>query len=153
MILGDTNLDYMKWTTPDFHLKNMVDMVKNQVETLGFAQVVNGITRCWIGQTSSLLDQCWTNCGTRLASCRNLVRSSSDHNLVEIVIRLKGVNKTPKEIIKRNRNSFDPAEFKSRASQVDWSELLSNQNVDICYDTFETKIRELLDVTAPMKKV
>ena len=152
IVFGDTNLDHLKLEQPEPHLVSMVDMVKDQLETLGFAQIVTGITWCQKGQ-SSLLDQCWTNCGTRISSCRNLVCGASDHNLTEITIRIKGINKSPKETIKIQRNNFDVEHFKTRASEFDWMDVLDSEDVDVSYDLFETKIRKLLDEISPMKKV
>ena len=131
----------------------MVDMVKDQAETSGFSQIVTGYTRCWNGQSSSLLDQCWTNCATRISSCRNLVCGSSDHNLIEIIVRLKGINKSPKETVKRNCKNFNSKTFKEMVAGIDWTEVLESNDVDISYDLFETKIRNILDRLAPMKKV
>ena len=153
IIQGDTNLDHLKWLNPDRHLVNMVDMFKDQAETSGFSQIVTGYTRCWYGQSSSLLDQCWTNCATRISSCRNLVRGSSDHNLIEIIIRLKGINKSPKETVKINRKNFNSETFKEMVAGIDWTDILESNDMDISYDLFETKIRNILDHLTPMKKV
>ena len=153
IILGDTNLDHLRWDQPEFHQVNMVNQVKTQLETKGFIQHVTGFTRCWRGQTSSLLDHCWSNCATRIASCRNLVRGASDHNLVEVVVRMKGLNKSPTEIIKRMRNNFNADLFKSKASEIDWTEVLMENNVNVSYSHFEEKIRQLLDEMSPMRKI
>ena len=131
VIIGDTNLDHLKWELPERHLVNMVNTVKNNIEVLGFAQIVTGITRSWPGQASSLLDQVWTNCGTRIVSCRNIVHGASDHNLVELTLRTKGSHKSPREVIKRQRQNFDPESYKRRASEIDWTDVLSTNNLDL----------------------
>ena len=90
IIIGDTNLDHLKWLDPDQHHKDMVNMMKNEVETLGYSQSIVGPTRFWPGQNSSLIDQCWTNSPELLLSSRNLADGTSDHNPIEIMVRLKG---------------------------------------------------------------
>ena len=62
IILGDTNLDHCEWDNPGHDHSTMVDMTKNKIEIEGFTQSVIGYTRFWPGQTSSLVDQCWSNC-------------------------------------------------------------------------------------------
>ena len=49
IVLGDVNLDYGKWSQPDQSHARMVDKIKNEVETLGFFQMVEKVTRCWKG--------------------------------------------------------------------------------------------------------
>ena len=153
IVLGDLNLDHMKWQTPEPHHRQMIDMIKTQLETLGFAQLVTGVTRTWKGQTSSLLDHCWTNCGPRIASCRNIIRGYSDHNLVEVICRLKGLNKAPKEMIKRQRHNFNLETFRKKASELDWTDVLTSDNVDLSYDYFENKMKKLLEEVSPLKKI
>ena len=48
MVLGDLNLDFLKWGLPDGAHHRMVDKVK--FETLGFSQMIQGVTRTWPGQ-------------------------------------------------------------------------------------------------------
>ena len=79
ILLGDTNLDFCKWDLPEHNHTAMVDMIKNEIEVEGFAQLVTGCTIFWPGQTSSLLDQCWTNCHNRIVICNNISHASSDH--------------------------------------------------------------------------
>ena len=65
-VIGDTNLDHNKWAQPDGDHINMTNLVKTQIETLGFHQMVTGSTRFWPGTRPSLVDKCWTNCPERL---------------------------------------------------------------------------------------
>ena len=60
LIIGDTNLDKEKWNAPEQIHIHMVDLVKEEIKTLNYCQIIEGITRSWPGQESSLIDQCWT---------------------------------------------------------------------------------------------
>ena len=101
-IIGDFNLDYNKWTTPEFKHTQLVNCSKNTLEAGGFTQLVDGITRSWIGQTDSLLDHIWSNNTQRILSCTNEVRAMGDHNLITMVIRTKGQDSRRLEIMKRS---------------------------------------------------
>ena len=57
IIMGDTNLDHKKWNAPDNFHEDMVNLVKNNLETQGFLQLVQGPTRFWPQQTDSLIDK------------------------------------------------------------------------------------------------
>ena len=73
--------------------------------------------------------------------------------MVEIIIRIKGINKSPKEVIKRQRKDFNLELFKEKANIIDWTKLLETEDVNVSYDMFENLIRNILDKLAPMKKV
>ena len=46
-VIGDLNIDFRKWGSPDPRVEKLVDRVKLEVETLGFLQMVEGMTRSW----------------------------------------------------------------------------------------------------------
>ena len=142
IVLGDTNLDHLKWPLPDHDHIYMTDITKNEIETEGFSQIVEGYTRSWVGQANSLIDQCWSNCGNRIISCRNIVRGASDHNLIELVIRTKGVNSAPKEAMRRQRKNFILSDYVNRVKNIDWSNLYDTEDLDIANDIFENNIKE-----------
>ena len=89
VVLGDLNLDYLRWNNPEFHLQKMVELVQSQIETLGFVQLVSDSTRAWKNQADSLLDQIWTNCPSKIICHKNQVRGSSDHNVITAEYPLK----------------------------------------------------------------
>ena len=89
-VIGDTNLDHLKWTQPEQINKKMTNMVNNNFETTGFYQIITGATRFWPHKNDSLVDQCWTNCPEKISSNLNLPNGTADHNLIEISIQDKG---------------------------------------------------------------
>ena len=66
LVIGDMNLDQVTWSNPDQAHKNMVEVVKTEIETKGFFQVIEEITRTWPGVEDSLLDHCWVNCPEKI---------------------------------------------------------------------------------------
>ena len=101
VVLGDLNLDYLRWATPEPHLENMVDELKYQVETRGFQQIINSHTRTWRQQADSLLDHIWTNCPIRTIKTWNEVRGSLDHNVIGIEIATKENKGGGNNVVKR----------------------------------------------------
>ena len=89
-ILGDFNLDYQKWATLDPHHVQLVEATKNTLETNGFSQLLDGITRTWPGQADSTIDHIWSNNTQRIICTKNEVRASGDHNYITAIIRIKG---------------------------------------------------------------
>ena len=61
VVIRDSNLDYSRWNNPELRMARMVQLVKDEVEVLGFCQLIRGMTRLWSGQPESLVDQLWTN--------------------------------------------------------------------------------------------
>ena len=45
LVIGDVNLDFRRWQDPDSGHIRMVEKVKRDIETLGFHQQVEGVTR------------------------------------------------------------------------------------------------------------
>ena len=152
-LLGDTNLDHLKWARPENGHNTMVDLVKQRIETCGFTQLVQGPTRFWPNSLPSLIDQAWTNSPQHIVSTRNINNAVADHNTIEVVIRLKGKFSTPKEIIKRVRTNFDETTYRNRLKDVDWDKLYEFNDVNLAYNFFENAIIEILDQLAPMTKV
>ena len=60
IIIGDTNLDQLKWGKPDQINVAMTNLVKDNLETRGFSQLVTGPTRI-------KLHQYWTSVGQTVA--------------------------------------------------------------------------------------
>ena len=152
-VVGDTNLDKIKWDTPDSRHLDMVNLTKNYIETKNCQQIFTGSTRSWPGQVNSLIDQVWTNDITKVISQRNVIRAISDHNVISVKIRLKGQDNPPTETLCRNRTKMDKVNFIKEVGEIDWTELLETTDVNIANDIFVTKVGGLLDKAAPLRKI
>ena len=100
-VVGDTNIDLVKWDNPEQTVATLVEMIKTDIETLGYSQVVEGVTRSWPYTADSAIYQVWTNSGNRILQCMNITRGVADHNLIVLIIRLSGQTNRPTEMIKR----------------------------------------------------
>ena len=131
----------------------MVEDTKIEIETENFIQMVEGPTHFWPGHVDSLIDQSWGNKPENYISCKNITRSTADHNLIQTIYRTKGSNKGAQEIIKRSRKNFKIDDYKKFMSEIDWTSLYSTDDVNIANDILENKILSVLDSVAPICKV
>ena len=130
----------------------MVDMVKTQIETEHFSQLVSLPTRFWPNQSSSLIDHIWVNCPNKLLAVKIINRSASDHNLIYMKIRIKGDENAPGEILARNCKDFDENIFKMRVGSIEWTSLYEQTDVNLAYNVFLCKFTNILNSMAPIKK-
>ena len=151
IVIGDTNLDYLRWTQPSQKHERMVQEMKDEIETLGFHQMIQGMTRAWSGQEDSLIDQCWMNSPGRLIYSKNVVRSFSDHNLIMVSFRTKNKLENRHEILKRERKNFDKIKYKNDIQSIDWSGFYESENIDYLNSFFEREVLKILDEAAPLK--
>ena len=151
IVIGDTNLDYLTWDNPETHLAKMVDRTKLEIETIGFIQIIRGVTRSWRKQRDSLLDQCWTNRPECIISWQNEQDASSDHNIINLVVRMKEKCFSSQEIKKRHWKFFCPLIFREEIGKLDWTPLYEAEKVDLMNSIFEEKMSNVLNLLAPMK--
>ena len=152
-VVGDLNLDFQKWTQPEPHHIQMIEEMKDRVETLGYTQMVKGPTRYWQDTTPSLIDHVWTNCPTKIIHCKNLVRPVADHNLVETSLRIKGNTKVNLESLRRDWKSLDLNEFRRKIEEMDWDPIYSIMDVNLANSYLEDRMRQTLDSMIPVRKI
>ena len=150
-IVGDLNLDFLKWDDPEARNKKMVESTKLEVETAGFFQLVEGHTRTWKDQDDSCLDHIWANNPGKILQIRNVVRAISDHNVVETTVRIRGKLGETQEIQKRKRNHFNENRFKEDIARIDWEEMYATEDINVAYEIFEKKVEKCIEKEAPMK--
>ena len=153
LVVGDMNLDLLKWENPEPFHEDMIEMVKVDIQSLNVNQVIQGPTRFWPGTTPSLIDHCWGNTAERMCNIRNLTRGTGDHNLISVSYKMSGKISSRLETKMRDRRKFSSEEFKRRLRLTSWDTVMKTDNVDIACHSFEEKFLEILDDLAPMRKV
>ena len=126
ILIGDLNLDYAKWNNQEYRHKKLVQITKDEMETLGFCQLVNTMTRFWPGCPPSLVDHIWTNAPGCIMSSTNSVRSASDHNMLTVTVRTKDRQEQEHDMTRRDRRHMDMESYKRRIKNIDWTEFFSN---------------------------
>ena len=152
-VIGDTNLDYITWQNPTQVNKIMTEETKLEIETLGFHQLVAGITRSWRGQKDSCLDQIWTNVPDTAISISNFQRGSSDHNVVGVTIRVKGSEGNCQEFFSRKRSSFNLTEYREELKNIQWEDLYAITNLEAANHWVEDKIGQILQKMCPLRVI
>ena len=153
VVVGDINLDYLRWTNPKQHLEKMVDETKNVIETSGFLQLVSGYTRTWRTHADSCLDHVWSNCPNRTIKVINESRGASDHNMVGIHVSIRNIKSGGNNIVKRLWKQFDKDECVRRFKLIDWKDIMDEVNVNVASSRLEEEICTIMDEMAPMKTV
>ena len=153
IVLGDLNLDFLRWDSPEGHLAKMVEMTKDHIETNGFQQLVVGHTRQWTNQANSLIDQIWSNCPERTLKIFNNPRGSSDHNVVGLSLSLKDITATGHNILKRTWKNFNEKNCLEKFRTMDWTDVREETDVNMASSLLEEKIRLILNDCAPLKTI
>ena len=150
LVIGDINLDHLKWSTPDGRQEKMVDELKNHIEVNGFLQLITNVTRTWNTQADSILDHIWTNCPDRCIKTLNKTRGSSDHNVIGVEMSARDFKQSGTTIVKRRWKNFKKDECLQEFRNQDWSDILAQDNVDVANSLLEDRICAILDMFAPM---
>ena len=150
IVLGDINLDFLKWNCPDSSQEEMIHLTQQEIESAGFTQVIDKITRSQINQNDSLIDHVWVNHPGRLLSHVNLVRENSDHNVIGANVTLKEIKTGGNNIIKRRWKNFRESRFIEKLKLIDWEPLYSETDPELANTLFEDTLTAILDSEAPM---
>ena len=153
VVIGDLNLDHLRWSSPEQHLERMVDQVKDNIETCGFLQLITGHTRVWQQQADSLLDHVWSNCPARILRTWNDTRGSSDHNVIGVEVVCKDVRQGGDNIVKRVWKKFDKTSCLTDFKNTSWQDVLEETNVNVANALMEEKICRIMDKHAPFQTV
>ena len=89
IVMMDANLDHLTWRSSDnlpYHhssrrLKDLIDLLFEQIIPLGVSQLVTGATRFERGQPQSGLDHLYSNKPDKLSSTQTYFTGMSDHKL------------------------------------------------------------------------
>ena len=92
-------------------LLGLVEETKTAVETEGFYQMITEATRFSPGKQDSCIDHVWTNSPHRIIRKWNIYRGTSDHNIIGIYYRIKGVKENSTEFMSRNWNKFNKENY------------------------------------------
>ena len=151
-IIGDVNIDFQKWQLPESEMTEMVNLIKEKIETENFSQYVTNPTHFWKG-SKSLIDHVWSNNPVKILGIKNLDRAASDHNLIQVKIRTRGTDNNLGEVTARDKKNFNEKEFKCEVKKINWTELFEQTDTNLANNIFVENISKILDKMAPFKKI
>ena len=114
VLIGDLNLDYKNWNNPVSRHISMVQKVKDQIESIGFGQIITEETRFWVNQADSLIDHIWVNCADRILNHWNMSRAASDHNVILCNLSLENVRENGHNTFKRQWKKFNLEDYRKQ---------------------------------------
>ena len=149
-VIGDMNLDHLRWYNPPRGHQEMVEAVKSKIETIGFCQIGSGHTRSWRGQPDTRIDHIWTDNPGGVISTRNVIRGASDHHVICANIRLKGTEHSSQVIMRRDRSKFTVQKYREKLMAVEWDNLYKILDVNEACQWLESRLQEVLNSVCPM---
>ena len=150
IVIGDINLDILKWDHPDQLNVNMVEATKLEIQSIGFHQLVQGVTRAWKGQRDSLIDHIWTNQPALVANVSNRVEAHGDHNLIMADVMIKKMPTVQQNFKKRKMSNFSKENFCKQIRQINWQHMYKMNNIDLANTFFEESVSGALNSIAPI---
>ena len=157
-VLGDTNLDFLKWKDPGQpgyqqgnRLQKLSNAVFDRIYPFGFVQLVSVTTRFWPGQEPSGLDHWYTNRPSKISSIQVINQGASDHRFIFARRSSKSVISKPRIIKKRSYKNFPPQEFLTAIRSISWWEVFCCEDVEKATELFTNKLTKVLDTMAPVK--
>ena len=115
MVLGDINLDFLKWTRDNlpasdssFKLKQLNEQLFSRIFPLGVSQLVTTATRVSPVAPPSGLDHVYTNRPDRCSEVRAELNGGSDHKVLKITRFSKANMRTARYVKKRCYKEFLP---------------------------------------------
>ena len=153
VVLGDFNLDHLRWDSPEPHLDSMVEDTKDVIENSGFLQIVTNYTRTWRAQADSLLDHIWTNCPQRTLKTFNCERGASDHNVVGLEISTCDIITGSHNTLRRSWKKFDLKRCTEKFRQADYTDIMRMTDARLAASQLEDLICKIMDSEAPLKMI
>ena len=155
-ICCDMNLDSLdnRWLRSDYHLVTLSRLVQSCCNVNNFSQLVKDPTRVQYNSVTnttaiSCIDHIYTNTKYRCSPFSVTSFGDSDHDLISYHRYSKEPAAPARTIRKRSYEDFKPDKYKEDLSQVDWTEVLGCNDLDLATEILTRKLRCILNVHAP----
>ena len=152
----DMNLDCLngKWLEPGYHLLSLSRLVQGTCNAYNFTQLVKEPTRLQFNsiqnKTSiSCIDHVYTNTKYRCSDVTVTTFGDSDHDMIGYTRFTKEPPAPARTIRKRSYKLFDKEKYLSDLENIDWSDVLCCDDLDLATDIFTRKLRYTLNIHAP----
>ena len=155
----DMNLDCLdgRWLQSGYHLLSLARLVQSSCNSHNFSQLVKGPTRLQYNATQnktevSCIDHVYTNTRHRCSSVTVTPFGDSDHDMIGYTRFSKDPPAAAATIRKRSYKIFKKQDYLKDLSEIDWTDVLCSQDLDLATEIFTRKLRYVLDIHAPWVK-
>ena len=160
MVLGDINLDFLKWTRRNLpandssvRLKQLNELIFSRIFPLGVSQLVTTATRVSPADPPSGLDHIYTNRPDKCSDVQAELNGGSDHKVLKITRFSKAHVRSARYVRKRSYKNFCPDKFSEAVKQISWFELYMCDSPTQAADILTKKLSDILDTLAPVKTI
>jgi hypothetical protein len=158
MVLGDINLDFLKWTRTDLpqsdqavKLRPLTEQLFSRIFPHGVSQLVQVATRVWLGVQNSGLDHIYSNKPEKCSDIHVEFSGGSDHTLLRVTRFTKSMKNSARYVRKRSFKNFSEADFCEAVRKISWFELYMCQDPSQAASLLTKKLSDILDLMAPIK--
>ena len=146
-VLGDMNIDFFLSRSP------MLDKYREILSFFGCEQLVAEPTRI-TPTSSSLIDHILTNTSDLIRDSGVILNGFSDH-LITYCSRggVKEIFSDSNVKYVRSFKNYSKISFLNELRKVDWSTVLSSNDVNFCLSEFNRLFHEVIDYVAPVRQV
>jgi hypothetical protein len=147
-LVGDLNINLINYTKHN-GTRNFIDTIYSYC----VLPLINKPTRINT-ESCTLIDNIFTN-NVKHFNSGILINDLSDHLPIFTILEDDNClrENTEKYIFKRQNKEKNLNEFQLKLSQYDWEPVTQATNIDEAYCTFINAIKQLYDITCPIKKV
>ena len=142
-ILGDFNCNMLQQN-------RLSGIIKDLCKARGLSQLVEVPTR--ITETSSTLIDLILSNSDHAMDCQVHDIGLSDHCFISIKRGELKVERQPKFIESRSFKNFSPETFLERLGNHDWTNVMSETNVDVAAEAFNENVLQVLNTLAPVTR-
>ena len=156
ILLGDANLDAMKWENNDYINKDLANLVIDFNLEESVSQLVSENTRTELrgGRVEkSCIDHVSTNCPLKCTKVSVIEDElgSSDHLGVAVQKFTKELQNKPQTTKKRSFKNFNQDNFIMEVRNTDFSSVTNEHNLEEAAKEFSTIFKNIQDNHAPIK--
>ena len=155
-VSGDMNLDYLptRWLQPSYRLHSLTRLVQNVCNAYNFSQLVTVPTRLMYNSISNLtevscIDHIFCNFKHKCSTPRVIVCGASDHDILSYVRYSKGPPLPGRTMRRRSYKNFVKENFLADLAAIDWSDVLTTDDLDHAVDLLTQKLNCVLNHHAP----
>ena len=160
IVMGDINLDFLKWTRTDLassdnsvRLKPLIEALFSRIFPHGVVQLVREGTRVWPGQPESGLDHVYSNRPDKCSDINTEFSGGSDHKLLKFTRYAKSATRGVRYVRKRCFKNFEPEKFLEKVKKISWFNLYMCQDPSKAVELLTQNISNILNTMAPIRTI